>query len=203
MFNRVLLHDPSLKSTSAQNKSCTSYYPLQLLFWPNFKLLYEIWSFSGSNWSQNHSIESTVRAPAFSLFCPYRDRRPSTPASSSTRRSSRRSSASGRRPYPLASTGTFSSLPALLLPHACVVQSSSGRRRSSRRPNLATPPQFVAPGAAQTRRPPTPHLPERGRALPRPKSSRRPPLAIVVPAELRPSPLSHSSGHPPPQIDPR
>ena len=107
-------------------------------------MLYEIWSFSGSNWSQNHSNESTVRAPAFSLCCPYRHRRPSTPASSSTRRSSRCSSASGRRPYPLASTGTFSSLPAFSF--LGTRSSSSEQRRVRavvvRRTSQGSPPHF-------------------------------------------------------------
>ena len=107
---------------------------------------------------------------------------------------------------PILSSRSYWKLP---VPTVLSLSSSSGdpiepsRRRPPRRPRITTPPRFVAPGAAQTRRPPTPHLPERSRALTRPKSSRRPPLAIVVPAELRPSPLSHSSGHPPPQIDPR
>ena len=50
-------------------------------------------------------------------------------------------------------------------------QTSSSRRRSSHRPKLATPHRFVAPGAAQTRRPSTPTTHERDRALHRPKSS--------------------------------
>ena len=55
VFDSVFVLDLSSKSTSAQNESCRSFNPLQLLFWPNFKLLYEIWSFSRSNWSQNRS----------------------------------------------------------------------------------------------------------------------------------------------------
>ena len=53
MFDLVFLLDPSSKSTSAQNESCSSSFPLQLLFWSNSEFLYEIWSFSGSNSSQN------------------------------------------------------------------------------------------------------------------------------------------------------
>ena len=53
MFVRVFLHEPSLKSTFAQNKSCRSFLPLQLLFWPNFKLPCEFLSFNRSNESQN------------------------------------------------------------------------------------------------------------------------------------------------------
>ena len=55
MFVRVFLHDPSLKSTFAQNKRCRSFLPLQLLFWLNFKLPYEFLSFNRSNTSQNWS----------------------------------------------------------------------------------------------------------------------------------------------------
>ena len=144
MFDLVFVLDLSSKSTSAQNESYRSFNPLQLLFWPNFKLLYEIWSFSGSNWSQNHSNESTVRATAFSLFCPYRHRRLSTPASSSTRCSSRHSSASGRRPYPLASTGTFSSLPAFSFLGARSSSSEQRRVRAVvvRRTGQGSPPRF-------------------------------------------------------------
>ena len=42
VFDLVFLANPSLNSTFAQNKSCRSYLPLQLLFWSNFKFLYEI-----------------------------------------------------------------------------------------------------------------------------------------------------------------
>ena len=80
------------------------------------------------------------------LHCsrPYRDRRLSTPASSSTRRSSRRSSASGRRPYPLASTGTFSSLPAFSFLGARSSSSEQRRVRAVvvRRTGQGSPPRF-------------------------------------------------------------
>jgi len=49
----------------------------------------------------------------------------------------------------------------------------TSRRSSSRRPTLTTPLRFHAPRAAQLRPESTPSLHERGRALPRPKSSRR------------------------------
>ena len=70
------------------------------------------------------------------------------------------------------------------------------RRRSSLRPTLAAPPRFVALRAAQPRAEARPSLHERGRALPRPNrpsTELRPPLAIVVPAELRPSSSSSLS----------
>ena len=75
-------------------------------------------------------------------------------------------------------------------------RSSRARRRSSHRPLLATPPRFIAPRAAQPRPEARPSLHERGRALPRPNrpsTDLRPPLAIAVPAELRPSPSSSLS----------
>ena len=170
---------------------------------------YQNLSFSGSNWSQNHSNGLTVRAPAFSLFCPYRHRRPSTPASSSTRRSSRRSSASGRRPYPLASTGTFSSLPAFSFlgarsssseqrrVRAVVVrrtgQGSPPRFNSSRSNPLHLAPKLVHPSTSAT-------VPYPGRIGLAPSSDRRSPSPFPpssAPLRRQPSP-----GHPPPQIDP-
>ena len=72
VFDRVFLPNQSLKSTFAQNKSCRSSLPLQLLFWPNFKFQYEIWSFGRSNFGQINSNEfnsvtvlssDAVRAP--------------------------------------------------------------------------------------------------------------------------------------------
>ena len=51
-FDRVFLHDSMLKSTFAQNKSSRSSLPLQLLFWPTFRSLYEILSFNRSKSSQ-------------------------------------------------------------------------------------------------------------------------------------------------------
>ena len=55
VFGHIFLLDPSLKSTFAPNQSCRPSLPLQLLFWPNFKLQYEILSFSRSKLGQNHS----------------------------------------------------------------------------------------------------------------------------------------------------
>ena len=60
MFDYVFLPNPSLKSTFAQNESCRSSVPLQLLFWPNFKLLYKNLSFGWSNSNQFQSNELTV-----------------------------------------------------------------------------------------------------------------------------------------------
>jgi len=49
VFDLVFVLDLSSKSTSAQNESCRSSFSLQLLFWPNFKFLYEKLSFNLSN----------------------------------------------------------------------------------------------------------------------------------------------------------
>jgi hypothetical protein len=48
MFDPILLDDPNIKLTFAQKQSCRSSLLLQLLFWPNFKLLCENFSFAGS-----------------------------------------------------------------------------------------------------------------------------------------------------------
>ena len=51
--------DQSIKSTFTQNKSCRSSLPLQLLFWPNFKFLYEKLRSGWSNLGQN-SFEASM-----------------------------------------------------------------------------------------------------------------------------------------------
>ena len=55
-----ILLDPSLKSIFAQNESCRSSFPLQLLFWPNFMFPYQILSFGWSKSDQNCSNAATV-----------------------------------------------------------------------------------------------------------------------------------------------
>ena len=60
MFDPIFLIDQSLKSTFAQKQSCRFSLPLQLLFWPNFKFLYQILSFGRSNTGQNQSKCVTV-----------------------------------------------------------------------------------------------------------------------------------------------
>ena len=64
MFDLVFLLNPSSKSTSAQNESCRSSFPLRLLFLSNSKFLYEIWSFSGSNLSQNRQTSEQRNSSA-------------------------------------------------------------------------------------------------------------------------------------------
>ena len=184
MFDLVFVLDPSLKSTSAQNESCRSFNPLQLLFWPNFMLPYEIWSFSGSNWSQNHSNESTVRAPAFPLW-----RSPAIPppvlvGAASTRRQSRRSSTSERCSYPRGRPRTFLPRPVLPFHPHPRARAELGRAESppSAAPATARRPASICrTRAAQPRRPPTLTTHERGRAPTRPKSRTRPPSTIEAP----------------------
>ena len=65
MFARVFLPDSGLESTFAQNKSCRFFLPLQLLFWPNFKLPYEILSSSRSKLRQK-SVKRVYCAPLLS-----------------------------------------------------------------------------------------------------------------------------------------
>ena len=67
VFDRVFLLDPGLKSAFAQKRSCRFFLPLQFLFCPNFKLLYENLSFGQSNASQNQSKGITV--PPCSSLC--------------------------------------------------------------------------------------------------------------------------------------
>jgi hypothetical protein len=101
MFDHVFLLDPSLKSTFARKQSCRSSLSLQLLFWPNFKFLYQSLSFGWSNARKNRSKSSTVfscaplcSSDAHTVDCCHR-------RASSTRRACRRSLPSVRRSYPL------------------------------------------------------------------------------------------------------
>ena len=87
-FDCLFVPDLSFKSIFAQNKSCRSFFPLQLLFWPNFELPYQNLRIGGSKPSQIiqfrycFALFSTVWAPTPIPTC-----WPST--SSSTRRRSR------------------------------------------------------------------------------------------------------------------
>jgi hypothetical protein len=88
------------------------------------------------------------------------------------------------------------SSPSILILKLVRPESEQSRRRSSRRPRLAAATRFVALRTTTPRPEAHPSLHERGRALPRPNrpsTELRPPLAIVVPAELRPSPSSSLS----------
>ena len=96
MFDCVFLFDPSLKSIFAQNKSCSSSFGLQLLFWPNFKFLYQILRFGWSNASQNSVKTITVLL----LCCTVRPPTPipatGTAPATTTHRDRRRTSPSAR-----------------------------------------------------------------------------------------------------------
>ena len=48
-FDHVFLSNPRIKLTFVQYQSCRSFLPLQLLFWPNFKIQYEFWAFFSEN----------------------------------------------------------------------------------------------------------------------------------------------------------
>ena len=63
MFDRVFVSDLSFEATFAQNKSCSSYRSLQLLFWPNFKFLYQISRFGLPKSAKNHSISVNWDSP--------------------------------------------------------------------------------------------------------------------------------------------
>jgi len=143
VFDRVFLPDPGLESTFAQNKSCRSSLPLQLLFWPNFKSLYQILRFGWSNASQKWSKSNIVLpcAPLFSAPIP----RPT--AGDSTRRPSvilahrADASLSARDAHHLFILIPFSFL---ALVRSQAEQSSPS---TSLRPNLAVLPRFLAPRA--------------------------------------------------------
>jgi len=96
MFDPIFLNDPNLKSTFAQKQSCRASLPLQLLFWPNFKLLYENLSFGWSNLGQN-SLNVAVLFLCVTILA---DAHTATDTGDSTRRVRRRTSPSARHPYP-------------------------------------------------------------------------------------------------------
>ena len=73
VFDRVFLSNPSSKSTFAQNKSCRSYRPLQLLFWPNFMFQCKIWSFGWSKSAKSHSISVNWDSPVLLSSTPAND----------------------------------------------------------------------------------------------------------------------------------
>ena len=159
MFIYIFLLDPSLKSTFAQKQSCRSSLPLQLLFWPNFKFLYEILSFIRSKSSPNQSNGFTV-PPCGVTVSPMPILRPTT--GDDTRRPSRRTSASERaRSYPSPTPRS----PFLLIPLLSFFQLTPSRvERSSPpaslRPPLDVYPDFLAPQATQPRPSPPSPIPE-------------------------------------------
>ena len=90
VFDLIFLRDLSFKSTFAQNKSCSSYRSLQLLFWPNFTFQCKISSFGWSKSAKNHSISVNGDSPVL-LSAP-----PALDVGAATRRPSRRTSSSAR-----------------------------------------------------------------------------------------------------------
>ena len=142
-FDRVFVSNPIFKSTFAQNKSCSSYRSLQLLFWPNFTFQCKFWSFGWSKSAKNHSISVNgdfpvlVSSPPSSTFA-------------SPRVSRRRSSLSAQTcrrvliPFP----GAVSVFPPVLLPHARGLSRARTEPSPAAVPTiLAVVPRFAAPRA--------------------------------------------------------
>src|SRR6185436_14280129 len=96
MFDLIFLPNPSSKSTFAQNKSCRFSLPLQLLFWPNFKFLYEVLSFNLSNASQKLIKPFTIVPLFVTVLVRDAHAATGTTPATSTRRAHRRTSPSTR-----------------------------------------------------------------------------------------------------------
>ena len=159
MFDCVFVPDPSSELTFAQNESCRSSFALQLLFWPNFKFLYQNLSFGRTNTGQNQSKCVTVCSCARHGVArrPCRRLWPSAPPPRVGRRRS-----SHTRGGVLSRSRRPSSVPPhpLLLPRARVAQSTSkpppslAPANSRRRSSFPRAPTFLASPA------PTPHRPD-------------------------------------------
>ena len=111
--------NPSFKSTFAQNESCRSSFPLQLLFWSNFKLPYKNLTFGRSTLGQN-SFETSL---FLFLFSPEHAHTATGDAPATPRVS---------RPYPF---------PALLLPRARAESSPSSPAAERPCAGLPSPPR--------------------------------------------------------------
>ena len=142
VFDLVFLLDPSFKSTFAQNKSCSSYRSLQLLFWLNFTFQCKNRSFGWSKSAKNHSISVNGDSPVLVSS-------PSSSTFASPRVGRRRSSLSAQTcrrvliPFP----GAVSVFPPLLLPHA------RGSSRARAEPSPATAPAISRRSARFPRTP--------------------------------------------------
>jgi len=135
VFNLVFVLDPSSKSTSAQNESCRSSFSLQLLFWPNFKFLYENLSFNWSNSSKNHLNEETVH-----LLCSTLCRPDAIPASGRRRTTPR---VGNRAPTPLFTLhwpGSFRSVHPYPFPE--LLRRARARVAAVRRAGHGSPPRL-------------------------------------------------------------
>ena len=188
MFDPVFLDDPNLKSTFAQNESCSSSFAHKLLFWPNFKFLYQILTFGRSNASQIWSkfVELYYFAPVLATVSP------GTHADDCGRRCLLHASAIDDPRTPrgrlLIRSRRPSSIPPPLSPSSRLrrARTSSSRRRALRRPTLATPPRFLAPESPPPHPAPLQHLPDLVWTITRPESSCRPPSPLPFVPELRP-----------------
>ena len=129
-FEHVFLPNSSSKSTFAQNKSCRSSLPLQLLFWPNFKFLYEKLRSGWSNLGQN-SFETSLFLFLFSLVHAHTATGDAPVAPRVGHRSKRRLASKLRRSPRRPRSGSFAPL---LLP-----------ARARDEPSRAEPPSLAAP----------------------------------------------------------
>ena len=150
MFDRVFVPDPSFNSTFAQKQSCRISRPLQLLFWPNFKFLYQISSFGRSKSAQKLKF-GYCASPGGQCLA-------GLDVGVATRRADEpRPSCSHTRPYPHGVVLVFASLfPFFLVraEHRATLAARRSPRRCRFRPPLAAVPRFLALQAAQPR--PTP-----------------------------------------------
>ena len=165
MFVRVFLHEPSLISTFAQNKSCRSFLPLQLLFWPNFKLPCEFLSFNRSNASQN-LVKWITMLHCFSLG------RRDAPTGDCRRR---RASSTRRRSRPELGVGSCLSPPGVQLCSPSPSSScSSSRRAKPSRAAVARRAGHPSPPASILRAPTSLASPRTSSTHPRARLSRFP-----------------------------
>ena len=162
MFDRVFLPDPGLKSTFAQNKSCRPSIPLQLLFWPNFKFLYESLSFGWSNASKNRSkfVEPHCSSPVLVTVLARRPCRRLSSSASLLHASTipanfalRAPTLSTREAYPFV-------LPFIFFLALGLSRAQAEPPPALLWPNPGTSPQSSAPRAATPRPSPTPPIPE-------------------------------------------
>ena len=198
MFEYVFLLDPSLKSIFAQKQSCRPSLPLQLPFWPNFMLPYEILSSNMSKSSKIWSKSCTV-PPLCSTLCrpgahnatgdapamPRVGRREERRLASKLRRSP-------RRPSP------FSFTP--LLPARAQTEPSPCSAPPLAAPAIALRPLSIKRAPASLALPRTCPAPPRDR-LSCSSAKSRPPL--MSPPKLRPRHRTPFSSRPPLNSSPR
>ena len=155
-FDHIFLLDPSHKSTFAQKQSCRSSLPLQLLFWPNFKFLYENFEFQLVKLEQKSFKRRNSASPVLDTVPPRRHTGVWSPASDATRRQSRPGAAL------LLADALEASLP-VSFPFCSSSRARRAKQReqsSSRWPFLAVPPRTLRARAPQPHPAPLQHLPE-------------------------------------------